>query len=119
MSIALKTTTDEPETAPLAPYMESRLQTAVERITGDPALTEALEDDAADVLLRWARAEVERLVLDTSALDDDAAWQILDPALHALRRYIRRAAKASADADDPVAALQALATSPFAYTGKA
>ncbi|HOU13848.1 MAG TPA: hypothetical protein PKZ84_12100 [Anaerolineae bacterium] len=99
-----------------APHIQERIRTAAERIVGDPSLTEDLLDAEAQILLRWAQAEVERLVLETADLDDDMAWQTLDPALRALRRYIRRVAKSSADADDPAAALHALLASPPVYT---
>lgn len=98
------------------PDIHDRLRTASERIVGDPSLTEDLLDAEAHTLLLWAQAEVERLVLETADLDDDMAWQTLDPALRALRRYIRRVAKSSADADDPAAALHALLASPPVYT---
>ncbi len=99
-----------------APHIQDRLRTVSERIVGDPSLTEDLLDAEAQTLLLWAQAEVERLVLETADLDEDMAWQTLDPALRALRRYVRRVAKSSAEADDPAAKLQALLASPPAYT---
>lgn len=99
-----------------APYIQDRIRTAGERIVGDPSLTEDLRDAEAHTLLLWAQAEVERLVLETVALDEDMAWQALDPALRTLRRYIRRVARSSAKADDPATKLQALLMSPPVYT---
>jgi hypothetical protein len=97
-----------------ASRVQSRVQAAVERITADPALTEALAADEALTLLHWAEAEIERLVLETVNLDDEEAWEQLNPALHVLRRYVRRVANTSADTDDPAAMLQLLlASSPI------
>ncbi|HQK12431.1 MAG TPA: hypothetical protein PLJ78_00630 [Anaerolineae bacterium] len=97
------------------PDIQNRLRTASERIVGDSSLTADLLDAEARTLLHWAQAEVERLVLKTADLDDDMAWQTLDPALRTLRRYIRRVARASAKADDPAAMLRTLLATPPVY----
>ncbi len=90
------------------PIIQDRLRTANERIVGDPSLTEDLLDAEAHTLLLWAQAEVERLVLETAELDEDMAWQALDPELHTLRRYVRQTARESAASDDPLTTLQTL-----------
>ena len=101
-----------------APHVQSRVQAAIERVTVDPALTEALADDEALTLLHWAETEIERLVLETIDMDDEAAWQHLDPALRKLRRYIRETANTSADTDDPAVMLHLLLSSPPTYAGE-
>ncbi|MBN2391038.1 MAG: hypothetical protein JXR84_09950 [Anaerolineae bacterium] len=98
-----------------APHIQKRMQAAIERITVDPALTEALADDEALTLLHWAETEIERLVLETVDMDDEAAWQHLDPALRKLRRYIRETANTSGETDDPAVMLHLLLASPPAY----
>jgi len=107
-----KTTSDEP----LPPLILSRVQFAVERITTDPALTEDLTDHEALPLLNWAQTEVERLVLETAAMDEDDAWCVLDPELKTLRRYIRCVSQVSANADDPAETLHTLLASPPDYS---
>jgi hypothetical protein len=91
-----------------APHIQERIRTASERIVGDPSLTEDLLDAEAHTLLLWARAEVERLVLETADLDEDMAWQALDPELRTLRRYVRQTARESAASDDPLTTLRTL-----------
>lgn len=107
-------TTDE--IALNAPHIQSRVQAAIERVAADPALTEALDDADALTLLRWAETEIERLVLQTADIDDAAAWRYLDPALRALRRYIRHTANVSGETDDPAVMLHLLLASPPVYT---
>ena len=101
-----------------APHIQKRVQAAIERITVDPALTDALADDEALTLLHWAETEIERLVLETVDMDDEAAWQHLDPALRKLRRYIRETANASADTDDPAVMLHLLLASTPTYAAE-
>jgi hypothetical protein len=95
-----------------APQIQSRVQAAIERVTADPALTEALADDEALTLLHWAETEIERLVLETADMDDEAAGRYLAPALRQLRRYIRETANTSAETDDPAVMLHLLLASP-------
>jgi hypothetical protein len=98
-----------------APHIQRRVQTAIERVITDPALTGSLADDEALTLLHWTETEIERLVLETIDMDDEKAWKQLDPALHTLRRYVRCVANTSADTDDPAAMLQLLLASPPIY----
>jgi len=98
-----------------APHIQRRVQAAIERITADPGLTAALADDEALTLLHWAETEIERLVLETVDMDDDAARRHLDPALRKLRRYIRETANTSADTDEPAVMLHLLLASPPTY----
>lgn len=98
-----------------APHIQRRVQAAIERVTADPGLTAALADDEALTLLHWAEMEIERLVLETADMDDEAAWLHLDPALRKLRRYIRETANTSADTDDPAVMLHLLLASSPTY----
>ncbi len=98
-----------------APHVQRRVRAAIERITADPGLTAALADDEALTLLHWAETEIERLALETVDMDDEAAWQHLDPALRQLRRFIRETANTSAETDDPAVMLHLLLASPPAY----
>lgn len=98
-----------------APHIQSRVQAAIERVTADPALTEALADDEALTLLHWAETEIERLVLETADMDDEEAGRHLDPALRKLRRYIRETANTSAGTDDPAVMLHLLLASSLTY----
>ncbi|MFN2285801.1 MAG: hypothetical protein ACK2UQ_15390 [Anaerolineae bacterium] len=99
-----------------APHIQRRVQAAIGRVIEDPVLTGALADDEALILLHWAETEIERLVLETADMDDEEAWEQLNPALHTLRRYIRRTANTSADTDDPAGRLHLLLASPPIYT---
>ena len=88
--------------------VEAREQLAYERIMLDPNLTGDLVDEDAKVLLDWAQDEVARLVSETKGMDDEAAWEHLDPKLSQLRRGMRKTAQRSARADDPGAKLREL-----------
>ncbi len=81
---------------------EERLERALERIYADPALTNALRDPEATVLLDWAQQQVTCLVAETETLDEEAAWAWLTPRLRRLRDTVRRIAEHSSDADDPL-----------------
>ena len=87
--------------------MEARWQRAWEQIVGDPALTDALTDTEAQVLLEWARGEVTYLVDVTEELDDDElAAELLASPLQALRRHIRWVVRLSAADPDTLATLK-------------
>lgn len=91
--------------------MEARWQRAWEQIVTDPALTDALTDTEARLLLEWARGEVTYLVGLTEELEDDElAAELLASPLRELRRHIQWAVKISAADPDPLATLQWLLT---------
>ena len=120
-------TTDEPEEAggTLSPdsdpmpiptgdhaTLNSRARHAFELIAGDAALTGALTDKAAQVLLDWALDEIQRLVAATREMEESAAQAALAPRIRHLRRYLRRIARNSANRDNPTDALHDLLTPP-------
>jgi hypothetical protein len=86
--------------------IEERLQRALERIYTDPALTDALRDPEAKVLLDWAQQQVQCLVAETDTLDEEIAWSWLSPRLRQLRRTVRRIARHSGDAEAPLDAVR-------------
>jgi hypothetical protein len=71
--------------------LESRIQKAVEDITGNEALMEMLDTEAAAEMLEWGRSMVASLVKQTSDLDDTAAEEALDARLKAVRQFMRSA----------------------------
>jgi protein tyrosine phosphatase (PTP) superfamily phosphohydrolase (DUF442 family) len=87
--------------------LESRVQQAFERIAGDAGLTGDLTDAQAKALLAWAESEIRRLVQTTQGMEDDRAWETLDPKLATLRRHLRDVARQSARAEHPMATLRA------------
>lgn len=97
---------------PLAPKLQSRLETTFEHIAGDPGVTNDLLDDAARVLLDWAQDEVSRLVSQTAELDDDEADAALAPKLQSLRQYLRRTAHVCAANVEPAESLREMLSSP-------
>jgi HAMP domain-containing protein len=86
--------------------IEERLQRALERIYADPALTDALRDPEATVLLNWAQQQAQCLVAETDTLDEEVAWSWLNPRLRRLRRTVRRIAQHSGDAEVPLDAVR-------------
>jgi len=94
--------------------LESRARRAFELIAGDAALTGALTDEAAQVLLNWALDETQQWIAATQDMEECEAQAALAPKIRRLRRYLRRIARNSADEDNPTDALHALLT-PHTY----
>jgi hypothetical protein len=69
--------------------INSRTQKHIGEITGNEALLEMLDTDAAAEMLQWATATVTALVKKTEGMDDATAEQILEPQLKAVRQAIR------------------------------
>jgi len=67
----------------------ARLQRAIEEITGNEALLEMLDTDAATELLNWGTGMVTSLVESTTGMDEAAAEQMLVPRLKAVRQSMR------------------------------
>jgi hypothetical protein len=92
--------------------LDSRAHRAFELIAEDAALTGALEDEAARVLLDWALDETQQLVAATQEMEECAAQAALAPKIRRLRRYVRRIARNSVNEDIPTDALHDLLTPP-------
>lgn len=69
--------------------LETRIQNAVEEITGNESLLEMLETEAATELLEWGKSMVAAQVKQTEGLDDAAAQPALEPRLKAVRQFMR------------------------------
>jgi hypothetical protein len=69
--------------------INSRIQKYVGAMTGNEALLEMLDADAATEMLQWATATVTALVKKTESMDDATAEQTLEPQLKAVRQAIR------------------------------
>jgi hypothetical protein len=71
--------------------INSRIQRFVGEITGNEALLEMLDADAAAEMLNWGIATVTDLVQKTEGMDDAAAELALEPQLKAVRQTMRSA----------------------------
>jgi hypothetical protein len=69
--------------------INSRIQKYVGQTTGNEALLEMLDADAATEMLQWATATVTALVKKTEGMDDATAEQTLEPQLKAVRQALR------------------------------
>jgi len=69
--------------------IDSRIQRAIENLTGNEALLEMLETDAASTMLDWAVKLSKSVVNETGGLDDLAAELSLMPRLKAIRSSMR------------------------------
>ena len=67
----------------------SRIQRVIEELTGNEALLEMLETDAAIEMLNWGKAMAASVVKRTSDMDDFAADLALLPRLKAVRQSMR------------------------------
>lgn len=68
---------------------ESRIQQAIEEISGNESLLEMLETEAATEMLDWGKAMVTMLVKQTADLDDHEAELALDSRLRMVRQFMR------------------------------
>lgn len=71
--------------------INSRIKNVVAEISGNEALLEMLDTDAATELLNWGIATATVLVQKTDGMDDTAAELALEPQLKAVRQTIRSA----------------------------
>lgn len=69
--------------------INSRIQKYVGATTGNEALLDMLDTDAAAEMLKWATETVTMLVKKTEGMDDAAAEQVLEPQLKAVRQAMR------------------------------
>lgn len=69
--------------------ISSRIQRVIEELTGNEALLEMLETDAAIEMLSWGKSMVAAVVKRTEDLDDIAADLALLPRLKAVRQSMR------------------------------
>ncbi|MGZ9222542.1 MAG: hypothetical protein ACXW4Q_10570 [Anaerolineales bacterium] len=69
--------------------IDARVQRVVEEMTGNEALLEMLETDAAIEMLNWGIATARALVSKTKELDDFAADLAIFPRLKAIRQSMR------------------------------
>jgi hypothetical protein len=69
--------------------IRARVQRVIEEVTGNEALLEMLETDAATEMLNWGVAAAKSLVTETDGLDDFAADLAILPRLKAVRQTMR------------------------------
>ena len=69
--------------------INSRINKIVDELSGNEALLEMLDTDAATEMLNWGIATATSLVKRTEGLDDPAADLVLEPQLKAVRQTMR------------------------------
>ena len=69
--------------------MNPRIQRVIEEITGNEALLEMLETDAATEMLNWGITTAKSIATKTMELDDFSADLALLPRLKAIRQSMR------------------------------
>lgn len=69
--------------------LPQRTQQVIESLTENEALTDQLDDTAAQLLLDWGIALSKPIVQSTAALDETAAADAMQPQLQATRRLLR------------------------------
>jgi hypothetical protein len=67
----------------------SRIQRVIEEMTGNEALLEMLDTEAASEMLNWGITTAKSLVHETEGLDDIAANLAILPRLKAVRQVMR------------------------------
>ena len=87
--------------------LNARLQRVIEEMTGNEALLEMLETDAAAEMLNWGITTAKSLVSKTKGLDDFAAELTLLPRLKAIRQAMRSIGNwAAGQYPDPVSRVE-------------
>jgi hypothetical protein len=69
--------------------LNTRIERVIEEITGNEALLQMLETDAATEMLNWGIATAKSMISRTMELDDFAAELAILPRLKALRQSMR------------------------------
>jgi len=69
--------------------LRSRMERVIEEISGNEALLETLDTDAATEMLNWGIATAKSLINRTMELDDFAAELAILPRLKAIRQSMR------------------------------
>lgn len=69
--------------------INTRIQRVIEEMTGNEALLEMLETDAAMEMLNWGIATAKSIINKTGELDDFTAELALLPRLKAIRQTMR------------------------------
>jgi hypothetical protein len=69
--------------------LNARLERVIEEITGNEALLEMLDTDAAAEMLNWGIATAKSMLLRSTELDDFAADLAVLPRLKAIRQSMR------------------------------
>ena len=70
-------------------YIDARIARAIEEITGNEALLQMLETDAAAEMLVWGKSLATFVVMETAGLDEAAADTAMLPRLKAVRQFMR------------------------------
>lgn len=69
--------------------IDARIERTIEEITGNEALLQMLETDAAAEMLSWGKSLATSIVMGTEGLDDSAAEMAMLPRLKAVRQFMR------------------------------
>ena len=69
--------------------IDARIERTIEELTGNEALLQMLETDAAADLLAWGKSLATSVVMGTEGLDDGAADMAMLPRLKAVRQFMR------------------------------
>ncbi|MEZ4728282.1 MAG: hypothetical protein R3E79_14205 [Caldilineaceae bacterium] len=83
--------------------LTQRTQQVVESLTGNEALTDHLDDAAAQELLDWGIATGKAVVQSTADLTEEVADATMQPRLQATRRLLRTVNRYFAATDAPTA----------------
>lgn len=85
----------------------ARVQRAIEELTGNEALLEMLETEAAEEMLNWGISMVTWLAEQSEGMDDSAAESMLMPRLKAVRQWMRSVGNwAAGKYEDPASRAQ-------------
>lgn len=87
--------------------INERIQSAIEELTGNEALFEMLEAEAAEEMMAWAKSLTSFVVRRTKGRDDFEMEQALTPRLKAVRQAVRSIGNwAAGKYEDPASRVQ-------------
>jgi hypothetical protein len=84
--------------------IEARLRQTFSALAGNEALAEAVDENAAAVILKWGEEIAESFVRQTGDMEDEAADEFLSPYLNAMRKFLQAAGHWAVETDEAVRA---------------
>jgi hypothetical protein len=86
---------------------DTRAERVIKEITGNEALFDMLDTEAATEMLNWGKAAARSMVRRTSELDDLSADRVIVPGIKAIRQAMRSIGNwAAGEYTDPTSRIQ-------------
>lgn len=88
-----KSDQSDPVELPKANLYQEQIQPFIQQLYEDEALTSALTDEGAKILLDWGRTQLERLATDLTSVDPETTAHHLRRVLLSINRLVEKRAE--------------------------